>query len=399
MTGAPRQEQSGAPGGTNINEDLEEGEEMEEGDDDEEVDFVSNNTASRYVSWHLPSSCKVLVNNLPYSGYVRKDHRPQSPISESSTLANVAVDSVSQQRQIWDPGQPPPILRSDKGGASWHKVWSKRYKRQARAQGVPLGGRIPEPTGGQPPDDDTSVAVNARWNSWDKLYGGGPIEDVTMERAAEQHGGTLTNEDTTIDGGIRVRAIQQTPAQHRVRAASIDDNSTHAKLSGVPLSSMASLRGPHARLNRATHFQGIEKAPNCSGLTQVRYPHKAKQWHLGVGKCAGKEKAEGLFAIGASAETVVFYEGGFICPVKGHQQTTKPRHLNNHAWFHNGIPEGQEGCVYINAYHNEDSPIRWLQMAAVEPLANCQIRRVPRHQGGGDRACTLRRTSGMNRNY
>ena len=47
VTGAPRQEQSGAPGGTNINEDLEEGEEMEKGDDDKEVDFVSNNTASR----------------------------------------------------------------------------------------------------------------------------------------------------------------------------------------------------------------------------------------------------------------------------------------------------------------------------------------------------------------
>ena len=95
---------------------------MEEGEDDEEVDFVSNNTASRYVSWHLPPSCKVIVNNLPYSGYVSKDHRPQSPFSENSTLANVAVDSVSQQRKIWDPGQPPPIIRRDKGGAAWHKV-------------------------------------------------------------------------------------------------------------------------------------------------------------------------------------------------------------------------------------------------------------------------------------
>ena len=81
MTGAPRQEQSGVPGGTNISQDLEEGEEMEEGDDDEKVEFVSNNTASRYVSWHLPPSCKVIVNNLPFSGYVRKDHRPQSTIS------------------------------------------------------------------------------------------------------------------------------------------------------------------------------------------------------------------------------------------------------------------------------------------------------------------------------
>ena len=58
VTGAPQQDQSGVPGGTNINQELEEGEEMEEGDDDEEVDFVSNNTASRYVSWHLPPSCK-----------------------------------------------------------------------------------------------------------------------------------------------------------------------------------------------------------------------------------------------------------------------------------------------------------------------------------------------------
>ena len=181
---------------------------------------------------------------------------------------------------------------------------------------------------------------------------------------------------------MQVRAIQLTQAQHRVRTASNGDNSTHAKLSGLLLSSMASLRGPHARLNRATHFQGIDNAPTSSGLTQVRYPHKAKQWHLGVGKCSGREKVEGIFAMGAAAETVVFREGGFICPVKGHQQTTKPRHLNNHAWFHNGIPEGQEGCVYINAYHNEESPIRSLQMAAAEPLANCQIRRVPLHQGG-----------------
>ena len=116
------------------------------------------------------------------------------------------------------------------------------------------------------------------------MYGEGPIEDVTMESASEQHGGTSTDEDTTIDGGMRVRAIQQTQVQHRVRAASNGDNSTHAKLSGWPRD---------ARLNRATHFQGIGKAPTCSGLTQVRYPHKAKQWHLGVGKCAGKEKVEG----------------------------------------------------------------------------------------------------------
>ena len=66
---------------------------------------------------------------------------------------------------------------------------------------MPLVGRILEPTGGQPPDDDTSAAASARWNSWDQLYGGGPIEDEGMERESAQHGDTLTAGDTTIDGG------------------------------------------------------------------------------------------------------------------------------------------------------------------------------------------------------
>ena len=54
VTGATRQDRSATTmGGTNINRELEEGEEMEEGDDeddDEEVEYLSNNTALRYVS-------------------------------------------------------------------------------------------------------------------------------------------------------------------------------------------------------------------------------------------------------------------------------------------------------------------------------------------------------------
>jgi hypothetical protein len=42
-----------------------------------------------------------------------------------------------------------------------------------------------------------------------------------------------------------------------------------------------------------------------------------------------------------------------------------------------------EGCVSLNVYNNKDSRIRWLQMSVAEPLADCQIRRFPRSQGGG----------------
>ena len=42
-----------------------------------------------------------------------------------------------------------------------------------------------------------------------------------------------------------------------------------------------------------------------------------------------------------------------------------------------------EGCLYINAYHNTDSPVRWLRMAGHEDMANCKIRRMPSSQGGG----------------
>ena len=37
------------------------------------------------------------------------------------------------------------------------------------------------------------------------------------------------------------------------------------------------------------------------------------------------------------------------------QQSTRPRQPNNQAWTHNGIREGTPGCLYINAYNNQDS--------------------------------------------
>jgi hypothetical protein len=93
---------------------------------------------------------------------------------------------------------------------------------------------------------------------------------------------------------------------------------------------------------------------------------------------------EGVIAMGmVGAKKVIFTTGHLIYPFRGHQQSKRPTHLYNHAWAHNGIPEGTVGCLYINAYINSDIPVRWIRMAGHEALANCKIRRMPISQGEG----------------
>ena len=87
--------------------------------------------------------------------------------------------------------------------------------------------------------------------------------------------------------------------------------------------------------------------------------------------------------MGKDKAAIVFKTGQLICPFREHQQSTRPRQPQNQAWAHNGIREGTPGCLYINAYNNQDSPARWLRMAGHEDLANCRIRSLPKSQGGG----------------
>jgi hypothetical protein len=87
--------------------------------------------------------------------------------------------------------------------------------------------------------------------------------------------------------------------------------------------------------------------------------------------------------MGKDTEDIVFTTGQLICPFCGHQQSTRPRQPNNQAWAHNGIREGAPGCLYINAYNNQDSLVRWLRMAGHEDLVYCRIRCIPKQQGGG----------------
>ena len=60
-----------------------------------------------------------------------------------------------------------------------------------------------------------------------------------------------------------------------------------------------------------------------------------------------------------------------------------PRQPNSQAWTHMGIREGTPGCLYKNSYNNQDTSVRWLQMARHKDLANCRIRCIPKQQGGG----------------
>ena len=137
---------------------------------------------------------------------------------------------------------------------------------------------------------------------------------------------------------------------------------------------MDSLWGPLARPNRAKFKSDQDDRTRESAPMELRNPHNAKRWGLGVGRVQGEQSLEGVFAIGkVKADGVKFTTGQLIYPFRGHQQSKRPTHLNHHAWAHNGIPEGTEGCPYINAYNNTDSPVRWLRMAGHEDMANCKI--------------------------
>jgi hypothetical protein len=209
------------------------------------------------------------------------------------------------------------------------------------------------------------------WQTWTRLEGGGPPTKQVM--------GSPTRTSSNLDQAaisISVIPVRVQPTGNPTVQSRSEDSST------VPLSAMASLRGPQARSNRATVLAGINSAPSVNVPTGIRFPHNAKKWQLGVGKCPGEDTLEGVFAMGRKEAEIVFQPGQLICPFRGHSQSTRPT-FNSQTWAHNGIPEGSPGCRYINSYHSTESPARWVRMAPHEDLANCQLRTLPASQGGG----------------
>jgi hypothetical protein len=216
---------------------------------------------------------------------------------------------------------------------------------------------------------------------WEQLSGGGPIQ---------------TNPERTASPALRLENRNQAPALtiRLIQQKGKDKENTPRKAGGgkpfkgngdsPDLSSMDSLRGPLARQNRANFNSGQVNSTRDREPREIRCPHNAKRWRLGVGQVRGERNLEGVFAMRkVGTEGIIFTTGQLICPFRRHQQSKRPTHLNNHAWAHNGIPEGTVGCLYINAYNNTDSPVRWIRMAGHEALANCKIRSMPISQGGG----------------
>jgi hypothetical protein len=178
--------------------------------------------------------------------------------------------------------------------------------------------------------------------------------------AHSQHGQTAEVIIRTIP--VTTPVLENQPREH------LEGTSLKSKATVPPLTSMASLRGPQVRSNRVDVLHSTSNPPQINAPTNLRYPHHSKRWNQGVDKCPGESTLERVFAIRKDVE-MVFKPGQLLCPFRGHSQSTRPTNLNNHAWAHNGIPEGSPDYRYNNAYHNTESLARWVRMAVHEDLA------------------------------
>jgi hypothetical protein len=235
--------------------------------------------------------------------------------------------------------------------------------------------------------------ADSLWQNWGSLEGGGnPGHTAEPDNQMEEHGpreeGSLIQPSSSTQGhetGVAIISIRRRVVPQPDRKSDHGQaTQVSPRLKGTSLAVMTSLRGPLARCNRARFPDGNgTDTPVTYEPTDIRYPCNAKWWKLGVGWSSGAPETEGVFAIEKNTEDVAFKAGQQICSFRGHQQSKRPRQVNNHAWAHNGIREGTPGCIYINAFNNQESPTRWFQMAGHEDLANCRIQSMPRQQGGG----------------
>ena len=205
------------------------------------------------------------------------------------------------------------------------------------------------------------------WSNWGQLTGGGKSGPTTGDEGSQGIGSSARDEERHKSAPVtytsrRIEASTSLPPRNQDRQAQslpkISTSKVTAGVPGMPLAAMESLKGPAARSNRGWSNRGREPdTPEVHEPIGIRYPHHAKRWKLGVGRNPGDATTEGVFAMGKDMEEVVFKVGQLICPFRGHQQSTRPRQPHNQAWAHNGIREGTPGCLYVNAYNNQDSPV------------------------------------------
>ena len=161
-------------------------------------------------------------------------------------------------------------------------------------------------------------------------------EEGMEGREVDERKGELANPPYRLQ---ELRLVTQSPkGQQEFPQQTEAQEAQHAGYNhNVSLASMTSLRGPSARSNRATVLKWMEPSPTITHPQLVSFPHHAKKWQLGVGKCPGQETIFGLFAISNRTTGIIFRPNQFICPYLGHVQAVKPTKLRHHAWVHNGI--------------------------------------------------------------
>jgi hypothetical protein len=187
-------------------------------------------------------------------------------------------------------------------------VRSKRFKRWKRCRRE-LTSTWDSQTGHrhQQCEDSAATGMNP-WKGWDRLYKGGPTKrgGEWMEppathgshygiqpRLRQQNGAN----GSTNGSGTNIRIVTIDASSYREKAIQHTETQDKTRKMSRTLSSMNSLRGPHARPTRAKKLKGIDAAPPISGPVQARYPHGTIQWQLGVGRRAGSAEVEGIYAV------------------------------------------------------------------------------------------------------
>ena len=151
------------------------------------------------------------------------------------------------------------------------------------------------------------------WQHWGQLEGGGKSSPYNGNGTPPQ-GHSLRAEDTLIPerstySSRRIEVNTSGLDMDVVRTAQprrqVDVTQATAGPPGRTLAAMESLRGPSARCNRGWSNRGREPdTPEVHEPSDIRSPHHAKRWRLGVGRNPGDSTTEGVFAMGKDTEAI-----------------------------------------------------------------------------------------------
>ena len=223
-----------------------------------------------------PIRCPCLVlNTTPDNGSLINTHISSNNIMNhgSNMIINTEVNSSSpqhyragitldQRRLYHRPGiYLHWIQRHGKRGATSYKWAASTVIDQLRPG--PSSSSSHSVQGHEEVLDPSSL-----WQSWARLEGGGPINkpvtgSAMRTRSNDSNQAATLRVTATADMSISVIPVRVQPTDNPTAQARSEESSS------VPLSSVASLRGPQARSNRATVLAGITCAPSVNVPTGI----------------------------------------------------------------------------------------------------------------------------------